>query len=316
MDKIKYYLLIRHVQISLAFALAVWISFIFNFEYSYWIPMTVMIMFGPFEEGTVAVRVKERMIGTLIGIILGIFFVYLMEFSSLIYYGLPLVAFIIAYFAITNYVIASTFITIMVIFIFAVVHPNTVTTLHFGLDRAVDTLIAALICILFEVLFKSAHLTRHTINISIETSVKAYKSHLAHLLESLALKRAVSFYYVNEFNQSVMQLQKQINLLKYRFYKKNINDKKLNLIKDILQSIRSELMVIHYLVEYQGNHLETLIFENKALFNEMIKCLKEDASNISNLVNQMIYNNKIKDHVYLVETIKKLDHLFIQARNC
>ncbi|MCF6775521.1 FUSC family protein [Thiotrichales bacterium 19X7-9] len=321
MSELKYYTLIRYIQISLAFAFAIWISLFFNLERSYWIPMTVMIMFGPFEEGTVAIRVKERMLGTLIGLLFGILLVSLLQFSELLLYVLPLIIFFVAYFIISNYVIACAFITIMVIFIFAMINPQDTSPLQFGFDRMIDTVIAGIICIGFEVMFRPAKLTAQTIKISIEDLLKAYSAHLAHLLESLAKDEKISFEHVNRFNESIMQFQKQIDLSKYRFYKASFSQKKLDRIQNSLHEIRVELSVIHYLAKFYHDQLKRLYNKNRQIFQSLIHCYKTESITGQPLkeiidVGLLVYDKNQQSEVMLIESISKIHRLFLTVFSC
>ncbi|MCF6764455.1 FUSC family protein [Thiotrichales bacterium 19S3-7] len=321
MSEIKYYTLIRYIQISLAFTFAVWFALFFHFERGYWIPMTVMIMFGPFEEGTVAVRIKERMIGTFIGILFGVAFVATLQLSELFLYVFPLVIFLVAYFIISNYVIASAFITLMVILIFAMINPDNISPTQFGIDRMFDTIVAGVICISFELLFSPAKLTAQTIKVSIEDLLKAYSAHLAHLLETLAKDKQVSFEYVNRFNESIVQFQKQIDLTKYRFVKASFSHNKLKKIQQSLHDIRVELSVIHYLVKFYNDQLTNLYKKNIDIFERLGHCYKIESITGQPLkdiidVDLLVYDKNSQSEVMLIESISKIHRLFLTVFSC
>ncbi|MCF6807347.1 FUSC family protein [Thiotrichales bacterium 19S9-12] len=306
MAEIKYFTFIRYIQISLALTVAVLISIYFSLDHGYWIPMTVMIMYGPFEEGTVAVRIKDRMFGTILGLLFGIVIVGTFQISNVLLYTIPLIIFIITYFMLNNYVITSTFITLLVVLVFALASPRNISPAQFGIARLIDTLIAAIICISFESLFRLANLTKKTIEVAIINSLKAYSKHLVNVLESMTSDQILSFDSVDAFNEAVMQFQKQINLSNFRFYKAAYDQNKINKIEQILHNIRYNLALLHYLSRYHHPILCALYKKNQFIFDQLIDQYKE-ASEKGKLPSK---NEKNKLIQFDLDQSSELEHLF------
>jgi uncharacterized membrane protein YccC len=107
----------------------------------YWILLTVVVIMRP-SYGLTKERSKQRVIGTLIGSAIGVGIVFLTQ-NPLIYALIAGLSLIIGFSLVkNNYRNAAAFITVYVIFMFALINPNVLTVIKF---RVFDTIIGSLL---------------------------------------------------------------------------------------------------------------------------------------------------------------------------
>ena len=117
------------------------IGMYFDFQNPYWIILTIIVIMRP-SYGLTKTRSKDRIIGTLIGAILASGIVFLIQHPYL-YGALGVLSLVIAFSMVQkNYRASATFITLSVIFIYAILQPDILKVIQF---RVIDTLIGALL---------------------------------------------------------------------------------------------------------------------------------------------------------------------------
>lgn len=115
------------------------IGIMFSLQNPYWILLTLIVIMRP-NYGLTKTRSKERTIGTLIGGTIAIVVVLVTQNNN-VYGILAIVSMVIAYSMIQrNYKAAATFITLGVVFIYALLTPDIFHVIQY---RIMDTLIAA-----------------------------------------------------------------------------------------------------------------------------------------------------------------------------
>ena len=115
------------------------IGLFFDFQNPYWIILTVIVIMRP-SYGLTKTRSKDRMIGTLIGAALASGLVFLVS-DPYIYGALGILSLVVAFSMVQkNYKASATFITLSVIFIYAILQPDILKVIQF---RVIDTLIGA-----------------------------------------------------------------------------------------------------------------------------------------------------------------------------
>ncbi|WP_299105058.1 FUSC family membrane protein [uncultured Winogradskyella sp.] len=130
---------------SLRLAIAVMFGYafglFFDFQNPYWIILTIIVIMRP-SYGLTKERSKNRIIGTLIGAALATGLVFIIT-NPYIYGALGVLSIVIAFSMVQkNYKASATFITLSVIFIYAILEPNILKVIQF---RVLDTVIGALI---------------------------------------------------------------------------------------------------------------------------------------------------------------------------
>lgn len=128
---------------SLRLTLTMFIGFIIGnvieMQQSYWILLTIVVIMRPSYSLTKE-RSKSRVVGTLIGAAIGVGIIFLTQ-SLLVYALIAVLSLIIGFSLIKqNYRNGAAFITLYVIFMYALIHPNILMVIEF---RVFDTLIGA-----------------------------------------------------------------------------------------------------------------------------------------------------------------------------
>ncbi|WP_410006636.1 FUSC family membrane protein [Aequorivita nionensis] len=115
------------------------VGMLFSVQNPYWILLTLIVIMRP-TFGLTKTRSKERTIGTLIGGALAVGIVLLTQ-NTTVYGILAIVSLVIAFSMVQrNYKAAATFITLSVVFIYALLRPDIFNVIQY---RVTDTLIGA-----------------------------------------------------------------------------------------------------------------------------------------------------------------------------
>lgn len=130
---------------SLRLTLTMLIGFIVGYnievQQSYWIILTIIVIMRP-SYGLTKQRTKHRVLGTLMGATVGVGIVFLTQ-NPLFYALIAIFSLIIGFSLVKqNYRNGAVFITLYVIFMYALIHPNILTVIKF---RVFDTLIGSLL---------------------------------------------------------------------------------------------------------------------------------------------------------------------------
>lgn len=157
------------VTVMIGYALGVFL----DFQNPYWILLTIIVIMRP-SYGLTKTRTKDRIIGTLIGGGIASGLVFLIE-DPYIYGGLGIASVVVAFSMVQkNYKASATFITLSVVFIYAIMRPDIMTVIQF---RILDTLIGAALSFL-ALRFLWPAWSFLEISTTIENSVKANKAFL------------------------------------------------------------------------------------------------------------------------------------------
>jgi len=123
------------VTVMVGYALGIFL----DFQNPYWILLTIIVIMRP-SYGLTKTRTKDRIIGTLVGGAIASGLVFLIE-GPYLYGGLGIASLVIAFSMVQkNYKASATFITLSVVFIYAIIRPDVLTVIQF---RILDTLIGA-----------------------------------------------------------------------------------------------------------------------------------------------------------------------------
>ncbi|SDH01322.1 FUSC family protein [Winogradskyella thalassocola] len=130
----------RHsLRLAVAVMLGYGIGLFFDFQNPYWIILTVIVIMRP-SYGLTKTRSKDRIIGTLIGAAIASGLVFTIN-NPYIYGALGVLSLVVAFSMVQkNYKASATFITLSVIFIYAILQPDILKVIQF---RVIDTLIGA-----------------------------------------------------------------------------------------------------------------------------------------------------------------------------
>lgn len=130
----------RHsLRLSVTLMVGYVLGTLFAFQNPYWILLTIVVIMRP-NYGLTKTRSKDRIIGTLIGAAVA-YLTILLVHNEQLYGVLAVLSLIIAFTMVQrNHRASATFITLTVIFVYAIIQPDIVTVIKF---RILDTLLGA-----------------------------------------------------------------------------------------------------------------------------------------------------------------------------
>ncbi|SDS15793.1 Uncharacterized membrane protein YccC [Winogradskyella sediminis] len=127
------------LRLAVVVMLGYGIGIFFDFQNPYWIILTIIVIMRP-SYGLTKTRSKDRIIGTLIGAVLASGLVFLIN-NPYMYGAFGVLSLVIAFSMVQkNYKASATFITLSVIFIYAILQPDILKVIQF---RVIDTIIGA-----------------------------------------------------------------------------------------------------------------------------------------------------------------------------
>lgn len=114
---------------------------VFHFQNPYWILLTIIVIMRP-SYGLTKTRSKDRIIGTLIGGAIAVGMVFLIQ-NPYVYAILGIVSLVIAVSMVQkNYKASATFVTLSVVFIYAILQPDVLEVIKF---RILDTIVGSVL---------------------------------------------------------------------------------------------------------------------------------------------------------------------------
>jgi len=163
------------------------IGSLFQFQNPYWILLTIIVIMRP-SYGLTKTRSKDRIIGTLIGAVIATGFVVFIT-DVYVLGAMGMVALIIAFSVVQkNYKVAAAFITLSVVFIYAIIRPDVLVVVQY---RILDTLIGAGLSFM-AILWLWPAWGFHEIRENIRTSVAACQDFLERITTVYIEKKEVS----------------------------------------------------------------------------------------------------------------------------
>ena len=162
----------------------------FDFQNPYWILLTIIVIMRP-SYGLTKSRTKDRIIGTLLGGAIATGFVFLIQ-NPYVFGVLGVVSLVVAFSMVQkNYRAGATFITLTVVFVYAIIRPDIITVIQY---RILDTLIGAGLSFMAMLWILPAWGFME-IREQIENSVKANREFLAQIAHYYELKGKVTTTY-------------------------------------------------------------------------------------------------------------------------
>ncbi|WP_440994295.1 FUSC family protein [Cysteiniphilum litorale] len=318
MDRLSIYRAVR-ISIMLTVAVAAWL--IFDIERGYWIPMTLMIIYMPFEPGLVNNRIKMRLIGTIVGLLFGFILVEIIMAHVTWIVFLPLLVLFVLYFSMINYTYSAMFVTIAVMLLYSVMYTKGMSPATFMLARLMDTFAACAICFVAEVFFRPRKMIAHAILKDLEDILDAYAKHFALMYQSFSEQkfRNISVEYATNFNNSLLSLKQaaDLNKTKLRLKQQQLMDACL----EPVFKMRVHLISLHYLAEYNESEMYAFIAQNKMVFETICDDLDQllDYDDVSRQfsLEQACENKRFTSDVEkeIIKNLRSFDHLAYQAQS-
>ncbi|HLV14207.1 MAG TPA: FUSC family membrane protein [Xanthomarina sp.] len=190
------------------------IGTVFAFQNPYWILLTIIVIMRP-SYGLTKTRSKDRIIGTLIGGVIATGVVFLIQ-NPIAYGVLGVLSLVVAFSMVQrNYKASATFITLSVVFIYAILQPDVLSVIQY---RIIDTVLGAGLSF-FAMLWLWPAWSFSEINENIETSVEANRGFLnqiiklyqdkGHVTTSYKVSRKKAFLETSNLNSAFQRMAQE-----------------------------------------------------------------------------------------------------------
>ncbi|MCM8570180.1 FUSC family protein [Gramella jeungdoensis] len=265
----------RHsLRLSVVVLIGYLVGAYFSVQNSYWILLTIIVIMRP-NYGLTKQRTRKRIVGTLIGGALAIAIVFLTQ-NSTVYAILGLLSLTLAFSLIQrNYTTAAIFITLSIIFIYALLKPDVLDVIQY---RILDTIVGAGLAALGNLIFWPKWELQN-INKVIADSVKANQVYLSEidwfyhkkdkLPVSYKLSRKKAFLEMGTLSASFQRMTQE----------PKSRQKKLGLIYEIVELNQTFLSALASMGTYIRTHPTTRASSDFEIFYKAI------STNLNNTIN-------------------------------
>lgn len=271
----------RHsLRLAITVMLGYGLGLFFDLQNPYWIILTIIIIMRP-SYGLTKTRSKDRIIGTFIGAILASGLVFLIH-HPYIYGALGVLSLVLAFSMVQkNYKASATFITLSVIFIYAILQPDILKVIQF---RVVDTVIGAALSYLamrFLLPAWSFMEIGNTIkkglkaNTAFFKSISNYYQHKGEIPTSLKVNRKEAFLQMSNLSAAFQRMAQEPKS------KQNHIDH----IYELVEINQSFLASLASLSAYIQNHKTTEASKEFKLVSDKITSNLDEVCNLLNFIN-------------------------------
>ncbi|WP_417887896.1 FUSC family membrane protein [Zunongwangia sp.] len=259
-------LIFRHaLRLTLIVLIGFSLGSIFSIQNAYWILLTVVVIMRP-NYGLTKSRTKERIIGTIIGGIIAIGVVFLTQ-NTTIYGILGIFSLTMAFALIQkNYTVAATFITLSIIFIYALLKPNVISVIEY---RILDTMLGAGLAALGNLVLWPAwesNNIRETINISITANREFFKE----IVNFYTKKEELPLSYKLSRKKSFLKMGNLSAAFQRMTQEPKSKQKDVGLTYRMVSLNQTFLSALASMGTYIRNHNTTEASENFKIFTEQI----------------------------------------------
>ncbi|TRX25510.1 FUSC family protein [Flavobacterium franklandianum] len=281
----------RHsLRITTTLLIGLIIGKVLPFENVYWILLTIVVIMRP-GYGLTKERTLNRFIGTLIGGVIG-FAVLALDPSSTILAALTILFLILGLtFNPSNYKIGTTFITLHVIFIFAILNPSDSNIV---LYRVLDTFVGAILAILANHFLWPYWESLNT-NENIKNSIEANRNYLKQISILYNDKEGINTKYRLARNQAFIEIGNLMASFQRMLQEPKSKQDKLQQVYKFTVVNNALLSSAASLGTYTQSHKTTKASKSfNFIFNKIIKNL-DSAISILKDENNQIENDTIID---------------------
>ena len=284
----------RHsLRITTTLLIGLIIGKMLPFENVYWILLTIVVIMRP-GYGLTKERTLNRFIGTLIGGVLG-FAVLALEPSSTILAALTILFLILGLtFNPSNYKIGTTFITLHVIFIFAILNPSDGNII---LYRVLDTFVGAILAILANHFLWPYWESLNT-NENIKNSIEANRNYLKQISILYNNKEGINAKYRLARNQAFIEIGNLMASFQRMLQEPKSKQDKLQQVYKFTVVNNALLSSAASLGTYTQSHKTTKASESfNTIFNKIIKNLDASISLLKEENYQIENNTEIDENL-------------------
>ncbi|MFD1095864.1 FUSC family membrane protein [Salegentibacter chungangensis] len=293
---------------ALRLALVVLIGFaigsIFSFQNAYWILLTIVVIMRP-NYGLTKQRIKQRIIGTLIGGGIAIGIVYITR-NPVLYAILGLGSLTLAFSLIQrNYRTAAIFITLSIVFIYALLQPDVLEVIKF---RVIDTLVGAGLAGLGNILLWPAW-EAQGIKEVIKSSIAANRKYLKEIDQFYHQKGELPTSYKLARKKAFLEMGNLSGSFQRMKLEPKSRQKEASELYELVGLNQTFLSALASLGTYIRNHKTTKASENFEAFTERITEHLENAEKIlgdETIPDEAGMDKTIKASKALEKTYKKL----------
>lgn len=263
------------------------VGMLFSVQNPYWILLTLIVIMRP-TFGLTKTRSKQRTIGTLIGGALALGTVLLTQ-NTTVYAILAIVCLIISFSMIQrNYKAGATFITLFVVFIYALLTPDIFSVIQF---RIMDTLIGAGLATLGNLLLWPAWEVQGIQNTLMET-IKAHRIYLEEIIGYYNKKGQVSSQYKVARKTAFLAMSDLSSAFQRMTQEPKSRQKNIDKIYEIAVLNHTFLSSLASLSTYILNHPTTPASAN---FNKVSERIIENLLEAETILTTGIVNSEEKD---------------------
>ena len=254
---------------SLRLATVVVIGFIigaiFSIQNAYWILLTIVVIMRP-NYGLTKSRIKQRIIGTLIGASIAVGIVIITQ-NELVYASLGILSLTLAFALIQrNYKTAAIFVTLSIVFIYALLQPNFLNVIEY---RVFDTLVGASLAALGNYFLWPAW-ELQGINEIVEKSLKANKLYFKEVSQFYKTKGTLPLSYKLARKSAFIEMGNLSAAFQRMTQEPKSRQKNLSEIYTIIELNQTFLSATAALGTFIQNHKTTSASKNFEIFTSSI----------------------------------------------
>ena len=265
----------RHsLRLAIVVLLGFLIGYYFSFQNAYWILLTIVVIMRP-NYGLTKDRTKQRIIGTIIGAIIAVGIVYFTQ-NTTVYAILGLGSLTFAFAMVQrNYRTAAVFITLSIIFIYALLQPDVLRVIQY---RIIDTGLGAGLATLANLLLWPAWEAK-TIDSVIASSIKANRIYLNEINAYYHNKTKLPLSYKLARKTAFLEMGELTAAFQRMTQEPKAQQRNMDTIYKIVGLNQTFLSALAALGTYIRNHPTTQASESFEVFAEAI------ATNLESLEN-------------------------------
>lgn len=293
----------RHsLRLTLTMFIGFLIGNIFEMQQSYWILLTIVVIMRP-SYGLTKQRTLQRVAGTLIGAAIAVGIVLLTQ-NTIVYAIIAALSLIIGFSIIkNNYRNAAAFITMYVIFMFALMTPNILTVIQF---RVFDTLIGSALAYIGNYFFWPAWESKN-IKEYFSNSIQSFLDFLTEISTFYHVKGEVSTAYGLARKEAFLQVG-NLNAAYHRLMlEPKSKQENSAIIYDLLTIINTYLSSLSSLGMFIRTNDTGQVPEE---FNIYIKHIKFNLENANKILNNENVTNNTLEYEELATALKNYENRF------
>ncbi len=270
------------------------VGMLFSVQNPYWILLTLIVIMRP-TFGLTKTRSRQRTIGTLIGAVLAVGIVLITQ-NTTVYAILAIVSLVIAFSMVQrNYKAGATFITLFVVFIYALIRPDIFSVIQY---RVMDTIIGAGLATLGNLLLWPAWEVQGIQKTLLET-IKAHRIYLEEIIGYYNQKGQVSAEYKVSRKKSFLAMSNLSSAFQRMTQEPKSQQKSLDKIYEIAVLNHTFLSSLASLSIYILNHPTTPASSN---FNKVAGRITENLLSAEAILMKEI-TSEMNDEVPETENI-------------